>query len=258
MAMCVTFALVSGARAQPTQMEVRQVLRDGAFPESFAELAASYDRSASPLLTEMLNSPTETANRGRIATLLGATGDESAVGALISFIEKPANTEHISYEEQEARVSAIRALGYLVNRTGNERALKYLIDGLTPVVWSQRGVTGMAPSEKSYEEYYRALSRQAIFALAYSGHPAAAEAITTLQQSPTAGQSQFRSSLPDGVFTQWLEVHKLVAERGLDGMYEYYEGKRQEDGQRQLDEANRVREQQEQIRSQQEAIPPGR
>jgi len=243
MTMCVTVALVPDALSQPTHAEVRQFLQDDAFPHSYRELAQAYDVSVSPLLGEMLNSPVEKADRGRIATLLGAVGDERAADALISFVEKPADTEHITFEHEDARNSAMRALGYLVNRTGDERALKYLTDSLTPGVWRQRGLTGMAAGARSYEEYDRALSRQAIFALAYSGHPAAAEAITSLQRSPSAGQAAFRNSLSDSTLTQWLEVHRLVAERGLAGMYEHYEAERQADGQRQADEANRAREQ---------------
>jgi hypothetical protein len=118
------------------------------------------------------------------------------------------------------------SLGFLVNRTGSEQALSYLIDGLTPTIWRQRKVTGIASWSSSNEEYDLELSKYALFGLSLSGHPRAGEALRSLQLSPTPEQARFRSDL-DETLPQWLEVHALVAERGIAGMYEHYAAQEQ-------------------------------
>lgn len=207
---------------QAQKPDVRDFVRGNAFPRSYSELSASYDASATPELVAMLNSKTDENHWARVAGMLGAIGDDRAVDALIAFVERPVNTLHLSQAQHDGRREAIRALGFLVNRTGNERALNYLIDGLTPSVWRQRNVQGIAPWMNSYAEYDLRLSKYALFGLALSGAPRAGAALRALQQSPTPEQAQLRSGLDD-TLAQWLEVYDLVAERGVAGMYKYYE-----------------------------------
>lgn len=119
--------------------------------------------------------------------------------------------------------------------------MDYLVEGLTPRVWRERNVMGTVPYRDSYAEYDLLLSTYAVFGLAVSGHPRAGEALRTLQRSPTPEQLQFRDA-EGATVTQWLEVHGLVAERGVAGMWEYYETKRRLEAERQLEEAQRLRE----------------
>lgn len=156
--------------------------------------------------------------------MLGVVGDERAVEALIAFVAKPVESERLSINHADAYSSAIQALGVLVYHTGSERALTYLIEGLTPGVWRQRNIPGMPVYARSHEEYDRQLSNYALFGLALSGHPRARDALQSLLRAQTAGRAEFREGL-DATLVQWLEV-ALVAERGLGGMYEYYEAER--------------------------------
>lgn len=188
----------------------------------------------------MLNSKAEEEHWVRIAGMLGVVGDERAADSLIAFVEKP-GAARLSRQHHDGRREAVRALGFLVHRTGNERALQYLVDGLTPSFWRQRNVIGVASFVASYAEYDLLLSKYAVFGLALSGHPRAGEALRTVLQSPTREQLQFRD-LEEGTLTQWLEIHELVAERGLAGMYEYYETQRRLEAERQLREVQRLRE----------------
>jgi HEAT repeat protein len=188
----------------------------------------------------MLNSKAEEPYWTQIAGVLGVVGDERAINALIAFVEKPVSEAHLSRAHQDARQQAIMSLGYLINKTGSERALTYLIDGLTPSEWRQRRVQGIAPWASSYEEYDLQLSKYALFGLALSGHPRAGEALRSLQQSPTAEQMQFRKGL-DSTLTQWLEVHAQVAAQGVAGMYEHYENERRHQREAQLEEIERLR-----------------
>lgn len=243
-----TVALCTAGGAQ--EQDIRDFVRAPSFPTSYRELALSRDASVTPQLIQLMDAPAEEAYWSRIAALLGAVGDERAVGALISFVEKPVGAQRLSSTHEDAYREAMTSLGLLVNRTGNERALKYLIDGLTPSVWRQRRVEGVAPWASSYEEYDKELSKYALFGLALSGHPQAGDALRSLQRAPTPAQQSFRRGL-DSTLTQWLEVHQLVAERGIAGMYDHYDQDRAAKDQLATDEANRLRgerEQQERLR----------
>ena len=225
---------------QAEQPEVRAFVRGPSFPQSFSELSSAFDASVTPELITMLNSKAEEEHWARIAGMLGVVGDGRAADSLIAFVEKPAPTR-LSQRHHDARREAIRALGFLVYRTDNERALRYLIDGLTPSVWRQRNVIGVAPFADSYAEYDLMLSKYALFGLAMSGHRRAGEALRALLHSPTPEQLQFRD-LEENTLTQWLEIHDLITKRGMDGMYDYYETQRKLKVERQLEEAKRLRE----------------
>jgi hypothetical protein len=142
--------------------------------------------------------------------------------------------------EHEARHVAITALGYVLNRTGSERALTYLVDGLTPTVWRKRNLQGLAPFTRTYSEYDRLLSEYSFMALALSGDPRAGMALRALKDAPTPGQALVGKDLDDMLAT-WLEVHQLVAERGLQGMFDYYETRRRAEQERYAEEARRKR-----------------
>ncbi len=228
---------------QETQPDVRAYIQgQAAHGYSYRELSTLYDSTAVPSLIKALNSDAEEENWARAARLLGIVGDERAVGALIDFIEK-GGSQTISRAHNNARHTALRSLGNLINRTGNERALEYLVEGLTPSVWRERNVMGVVQYADSYAEYDLLLSKYAVFGLAESGHPQAGEALRTLLRSPTPEQLKFRDA-EGATVTQWLEVHGVVAERGVAGMWEYYETKRRLEFERQLEEeeAQRMRE----------------
>lgn len=220
---CLALAGTISAHAQPQEdLDLREFVRGDSYPNSYRDLSEAYDASVTPELAELLTADPGDQNLDRVAALLGAVGDQRAVGPLIQFVETPRNTELLTDEEAAARKAAIISLGVLVNRTGSQRALNYLIDGLTPNTWIERNVQGRAAWPPSQEEYFRMLSEYSLYGLAMSGHPAAGDALRALQRSPTPQQAEFRRNLDD-TLTQWLEVHSLVAERGIEGMYEYYD-----------------------------------
>jgi HEAT repeat protein len=249
----LALALLPCAYAQEKQ-DVREFVRPDVFPSSFAELAASYDASVVPQLIDLLESPDEKTNHTRIVILLGVVGDERAADALISFIEKPVENIFLTDEEHEARNWAIQSLGYLANRNV-ERALNYLIEGLTPSAWRLRNVQGIASWTSSYEEYDQRLSTYALFGLARSGHPAAGQALRSLQQAPTPGQARFRNGLDD-TLNLWLGFHEQVAARGLAGAFEHDKAEAEIARQRLAEETRRAREEREEAQSLREAQNP--
>ena len=236
----IGLAVAIEAPAQQAATNVDDYVRQHPFGAPSSETAELFDSRAVPKLSEMLDSQSEEALWPTVAGMLSVVGDDQAVETLTAFVEKPVTDFSISPYHEEARKAAIMGLGSLVNRIGSERALNYLIDGLTPSVWRKRNVLGVAPWLSSYEEYDLRLSEYALFGLALSGHPRAGEALRSLQQFPTAGQAGLRAGR-DAMLTQWLEVHYLVTERGLAGMYQYYETQRQLEADRQLEEVERLR-----------------
>ena len=200
---------------------VRDSIRDS-FPGSYDGLTSTFDPSDVPVLLEMLESENDEEYWPRVLIALGLVGDGAVVDVLIEVIERPIiGPVYISRTQDDTRLEAIRALGVLAGRTDNEQALNYLIESLDDSIWRRRNIQGVPSSFDSFDRYDRRLSIHAIFGLALSGHPRAGDALRSLQQSPTPEQARLRNGLDD-VLDSWLEVHDLVAERGLGGMYEYY------------------------------------
>ena len=211
-------AIAPATVAQQAAPNVHDYIRE--HPFGVWNEAAPFDSAAVPDLIGMLRS--EEPYWGTVVGMLAALGDERAVEALIAFVEKPVASPALSDVYESARGRAIVGLGDLVHRTGSERALTYLVEGLTPSTWNERNVRGVAPWTKSFEEYHSLLAEYAIHGLAFSGHPRAGEALRALQRSPTPEQARFRKGL-DHTLELWLEVYDLVAERGLDGSQAFSE-----------------------------------
>ena len=73
------------------------------------------------------------------------------------------------------------ALGHLVNKSGNRRALDYLITNLTLPARSGGFFGAMANLFGATAE--RKLNKYAVMGLALSGHPKAAEALKSIRES---------------------------------------------------------------------------
>jgi hypothetical protein len=236
--------LVLMARGAFSQETSPPTLRDGIpiyLPRTYVEIVNLYDSSDVPKLLEILDSERDMEYWVRAAGLIGVIGDDTVVDELIDLVERPfIGPVTISQTQHRMRAEAIRALGFLVSRTGNAQALEYLIDSLDDSIWRQRDVPDVVPYLPSSTEYDRQLSIYAIFGLALSGHPQAGEALRSLQLAPTSEQLQLRSGLDD-ILDTWLEVHDVVAERGVAGMYEYYESQRLIRARREVEEARESR-----------------
>ena len=238
MVLCVLLGVFSNAHAYQT-IDLCDFDGGPPSPHSIAGYSASYDSSAVPGLIAKLDSETDWGHRACWALVLGVVGDERAVDALIAAVEKPLNPQEP--QDHEARRIAITGLGYLVNRTGSVRALTYLIDGLTRDAWRKRNVQGLPPFIRTYAEYDRLLSEYALMALAVSGDPRAGQALRSLQSAPTPEQALSGSQLDD-LLASWLDVHRVVAERGLQGMYDYFDAQRRLNQERAAEEARARRE----------------
>jgi hypothetical protein len=180
--------------------------------------ANKYDSSVVPTLLEMLVDQKEEAHWANIAVVLEIIGDERAVDPLIAFIEKRGEKD-MSRSVYVAKTSALMGLGYLINKTGNEKALNYLKQSSVPETWQARGIGGISPFQASMEESNRDLSKYAIFGLALSGHPSAAEHLQALQKpGDTEARRAFQMEVRD-VVSEGLKTNREIARDGLASYY---------------------------------------
>jgi len=131
------------------------------------EKASKYDDSVVPILLKMLQDPKERPHWSNIVTILGMIGDAGAVEPVIAFIERNKKGTP-NWDQRRAEASAMMALGYLVNKSGNRRTLDYLITNLTLPARSegfflQRTDLFDATAERKVNKY-------AVMDLAVSGH----------------------------------------------------------------------------------------
>lgn len=182
--------------------------------------AAAYgDEDVDKLLT-MLNDPAQSRYHENIALTLGMIGSARAAEPLIAYIEKTVS-ERGSRLAYKGRVGAIVGLGYLVNRSGSEKALSYLLKSTSPQDWQQRNLRSLAKKpEATDEETTQDLSKYAIISLGLSGHPETAARLRSMRaQARSAVDGSFGSSI-GGVVAQSLQEHDKVSR---DGLLKYYE-----------------------------------
>jgi hypothetical protein len=202
----------------PGLLDIREFVRQVFIHGVPYQEASRYDASVVPTLLGMLNDPAEEAYWPNVVVVLGMIGDERAVEPLIAFIEAGVQGS-LSREHYAAKTSALMALGYLINKTGNQRALNYLKDSVAPETWAARGVAGTAPFQASTTERDRDFSKHAILGLALSGRPEAAQALRSLQQpAATETQRAFQAQVSDLV-SEALEEHQRIATQGLENYY---------------------------------------
>ncbi|TBW10391.1 hypothetical protein E0E52_03865 [Azotobacter chroococcum] len=202
----------------PGLMDIKDFVRQVFIHGVPYEEANKYDTSVVPTLLKMLEDPTEEAHWANIAVVLEIIGDERAVDPLIAFIEKGVEGE-MSRFRYVAKTSALMGLGYLINKTGNEKALNYLKQSLAPETWEARRIAGISPFQASMDERNRDLSKYAILGLALSGHPSAAEAIRSLQKpADTEAKRAFQAQVSD-VVSEALKTNEEIAREGLATYY---------------------------------------
>jgi FG-GAP-like repeat len=203
----------------PAQMDIRDFVRQVFIHGVPFEEASRYDPSAVPTLLAMLRDPAEEDFWATIAVVLGMIGDERVVEPMISFIQSGAGPAGPSPAEYRAKTSALMSLGYLVNRTGNQRALNYLQESVRPDAWAARNMAGTAPFQASTAERDIDLSKHAILGLALSGRPEAAQTLRSLQQpAGTDAARAFQAQIRDLV-SEALNEHQRVSSQGLSDYY---------------------------------------
>ncbi len=176
------------------------------------EAANAYDSTAVPTLMEMLADTTEAPYWANIAVTLCIIGDPSYVDPLLDFIKADEGT--LSDDVYRAKSSAVMALGYLINKTGDEKALNDLIESIDPGAWAQREVEYVGPYQASTEARDLNLSTMAMLGLALSGRPEALEALGSVTAPEDAEDDPLAAAAAAA-----REAHQQIT---ADGLAEYY------------------------------------
>jgi hypothetical protein len=180
--------------------------------------ARRFGPDAAPKLLQMLRDPTEKEYWANIVGVLGIIGDASTAAPLIDFVEGNSG-KPLDPATYRASMSALVALGYLANRTGDERALNFLT-ARAGNLGSARAESAGAAGELRLDT--DSLAQTAVLGLAVSGRPQARQVLEDLMRSDTA---RLRSSDPaarrssQNLISEALTTFKTVQDQGLS---EYY------------------------------------
>lgn len=175
----------------------------------------SYGPEAVPVLLSMLADPAEKAHWHTIVLTLGMIGDQRAVDPLKAFV-RSGGSEVVSEDVFSAKSNTLLALGYIVNQSGDRRALDYLAASLDPGVWSnQRGLEWVSPYQDVMDRDVH-LATMAVMGLALSGHDEAERVLRSFKPTQVDGQFRARTSR---VVEQALVEHRRVARAGLSAYY---------------------------------------
>jgi len=208
-------------KIRASEMDIKDFVRQTFIHGVPFEKANRYGASDVDTLLGMLADRSQENYWSNIIVTLCIIGDERAVDPIIAFIKS--STGQLSHSQYTAKSSAIMALGYLINKSGNRKALDFLKESLNPDTWVQRGVRWSSPYQASVADRDLQLSTMAVLGLALSGNSEAKEALLSLQRAPkTEAAKKFQAQVSD-VIGEALSANKIIAEEGLA---EYYRKKK--------------------------------
>ncbi|MCI2285742.1 hypothetical protein L3081_23140 [Colwellia sp. MSW7] len=207
----VTFPLAAKEQSDVTEF-VQQMFVQGIPYEE----ASTYDSSNVITLKDMLRNPEYLQHWGKIAVMISIIGDESVVEDIIYFIENDP-TGDFGKPHLLAKKNALFGLGYLINRTQNKTAEKYLTKGLEPAEWDKRGVLTLGRfSDSDTRNQY--LSKASLLGLAISGSEDTLKAILKLEATDKKS-SKFRGNI-DHMLGDLIATNSEIKSRGLKKYYE--------------------------------------
>lgn len=226
--LALSLALSSAAHAQvsletsPAAVKdfVRQVYIEGVPYEEASRLSPDV---AVPVLIRMLNDPREEEHWANVVVTLGMLGDDRVVQPLLDFIRRGESRKQLSPSQSRAKIGAVMALGYAVNKRGNRKALAYLKEGIDPRVWEKRKVGWASGFFSSPAERDNQLAIMSAIGLGLSGHPEAAEVLRSLREPPTTPDMRaLRTRLADmsNIADEALKAHSTISREGLKRYYQ--------------------------------------
>ena len=145
--------------------------------------AAKYDSRDSETLIDMLRNGDDAPYWPNITMVLGIIGDDCAVKPLKDFVEGRGADVEWSTAVYRGRLSGIAGLGHLANKRGNEEAVAYLRDSVSPAAWLDREIPWL--DARGHEDASRRslqLSSSAVLALALTGHDDAGQTLAALAE----------------------------------------------------------------------------
>jgi hypothetical protein len=203
-------------------MEVRDFVRQVYIDALPMADAMRYGPREVPVVAAMLADPRERDHGSMATTVLGAIGNDAAVRALIDFVMTE-RRGRLRRAEYAAIGSALVALGYAVERTGNERALGFLMDASETGFWERRmGRRWTSAAASTAASRNSDLRNFAIMGLGMSAH----EKAWNLLEQRWQDLDQRRKPMPEderqalmGLLEQSMDDHSRVRRFGLAAYY---------------------------------------
>ncbi len=181
------------------------------------EQASQYGRDDVPKLLTMLKDPNEKLYRSNIIVTLGIIGDDRAVDPLLEVLES--SGDQSKPEDFASKSSVLMSLGYLINKSQNEKALAYLTAHCTPEGWLGSNLLKAEGLQASTDERSQQLSNLAVIGLALSGHPEAQATLRSLRENVKAlGTTSYARQLTP-IVDEAITACDTVAEEGLAAYY---------------------------------------
>jgi hypothetical protein len=177
------------------------------------EPASQLGKGAVPILLSMLADQNETASWANIATTLGMIGEPSAVEPLIAFIGKGHGT--LSSDEYDAKTAAVMALGYLLSKEMNTKALGFLSQGADPGSWDICKLSWNSPFARNSKQRDVELARVSILGLGLSGRPEAEQVLSNLQSKGVKGLGTTEQLRLNEVLTQASRANRQIRQNRM-------------------------------------------
>ena len=181
------------------------------------EQAAQYGQDDVPKLLAMLKDSKKKAFQSNIIVTLGIIGDERAVEPMLEVLESAG--EQLKPEDFAAKSSVLMSLGYLINKSQNQKALDYLKSHSTPEGWRGSQLTTAEGLKASTDEQLQQLSTLAVIGLALSGHPDAKTTLRSLSESVKAMDATTFARQMTLVVDEAIKAHEVIAKDGLAAYY---------------------------------------
>lgn len=170
---------------------------------------------ALPILKQVLSDPRAEKHWANAAVITGMIGHDKGADLLIDFITRRETKAKLSRAQTVSKTSAVMSLGYIVNKTGNRKALEFLKTGVDPEAWEVRKLPWTGEFYRTPAEQNNHLAGVAVLGLGLSGNTEAAQTLLSLQEAP--GRSEL------GTLKQ-IASEALIAntEISSEGLKDYY------------------------------------
>jgi len=217
----LTPAFVAAATTTTKQVEdfVRAVYIEGVPYEQASQLAPEV---ALPILKQFLNTPAEERYWANTAVTIGMIGHDQGTNLLIDFITRREAKNKLNRDQTVAKTSAVMALGYIVNKTGNRKALDFLKSSIDPQAWRKRNLKWTGEFHRTVTERNNQLAMMAVLGLGVSGNSEAAQTLRSIKESPKTKQmSAIREALPEinSVAEEALKANESISREGIQRYY---------------------------------------
>jgi hypothetical protein len=211
------------AAAATTPEQVREFVRavyiEGVPYEQASQLAPEV---ALPILEQVLRDPADEQYWANAAVTIGMIGHDQGVELLIRFITRGEARAKLSRDQTLAKTSAVMALGYIVNKAGNRKALDFLKTSIDPQGWSKRNLKWTGEFHRTNLERDKQLATMSVLGLGVSGNPDAARTLQSLREKPkTRNLRALKKTMPDLsiIADEALKANDAISREGLQNYY---------------------------------------